>query len=141
MGNYTIFRFRYRMWFFAVVIGVGLMLPTVGTSHADSRIWNDLVSQVSVLRLSVQEPVSPSPLRREFEERKKTVEIARAAFDKAKEAGAEYASPYEYYMAQEYLELAQEELNQGDRDGVLRFASKSVQYSMFAIRKSSGGGN
>jgi len=136
MGNYTIFRFRYRIWFFAVVIGVGLMLPTVGTSHADSRIWDDLV-----LRLPVLEPVSLSPLRREFEERKKKVEIARAAFDKAKEAGAEYASPYEYFMAQEYLELAQEELNQGDKVGVLRFASESVQYSMLAIRKSSGGGN
>ncbi len=68
------------------------------------------------------------------------MESARAAFEKAKEAGAEYASPYEYYMAQEYLELAHDELKEGDRIGVHRFASESEQFSALAIRKSSGGG-
>jgi hypothetical protein len=43
-------------------------------------------------------------------------------------------------MAQEYLELAHDELKEGDRIGVHRFASESEQFSALAIRKSSGGG-
>jgi len=67
------------------------------------------------------------------------VESALAAFERAKEAGAEHASPFEYYMAKEYLELAQDELKEGDVIGVHRFSSESEQYSALAIRKSSGG--
>jgi hypothetical protein len=107
-----------------------MMLPTVGTSHAGSGIWNDV--------LSGPRSESRSPRKRAFEERKKAVENARSAFEKAKEAGAEYSSPYEYYMAQEYLELAHDELKEGDVIGVHRFAAESEQYSALAIRKSSG---
>jgi hypothetical protein len=78
--------------------------------------------------------------KRGFEERTMAVESARAAFEKAKEAGAENTSPYEYYMAQEYLTLAQDELKEGDKIGVHRYSSESEQFSALAIRKSSGGG-
>jgi hypothetical protein len=132
MGNYTVFRSRYRIWLFTVAIGVGILLSTGGISHSGSGFWNDLLSGPG--------PASLSPQKRALEGRKKAVESARAAFEKAKEAGAEYASPYEYYMAQEYLELAHDELKEGDRIGVHRFASESEQFSALAIRKSSGGG-
>jgi hypothetical protein len=131
MGNSANFRFRYRIWFLTMAIGVGMMLPTVGTSHADSRLWDSLLSGAS--------SESGHRNRMGMEERKFSVESARDAFERAKEAGAESASPYEYYMAKEYLELAQDELKGGDRIGVHRFSSKSEQFSSLAIEKSSGG--
>jgi len=131
MGNYTIIRPRYRIWFLTMAIGVGMMLPTVGTSHAGSKVWDSL--------LSGARSESGNRNKRGMEERKMAVESAREAFEKAKKAGAEDASPYEYYMAQEYLTLAQDELKEGDVIGVHRFSSESEQFSALAIRKSSGG--
>lgn len=109
-----------------------MLFPTGGISHAGSGFWNDLPSH--------SKSESRSANKRAFEERKKAVEGARAAFEKATEAGAEYASPYEYYMAKEYLEMAQDELKEGDVIGVHRFAAKSEQFSALAIRNSSRGG-
>ena len=131
MGNYTNFRSCCRIWFLTMAIGVGMVLPTVGTSHAGLRLWDSLLSGAS--------SKSGHRNRMGMEERKFSLESARDAFERAKEAGAESASPYEYYMAQEYLELAQDELKEGDRIGVHRWASKSEQFSALAIEKSSGG--
>lgn len=132
MGNTPNFRSRYRIWFLTMAIGVGMMLPTVGTSHAGSKVWDSLLSGASSR--------SGNHHKRGMEERKMAVESARAAFEKAKKAGAENTSPYEYYMAQEYLTLAQDELKEGDKIGVHRFSAESEQFSSLAIRKSSGGG-
>jgi hypothetical protein len=71
--------------------------------------------------------------------RMEAVENAKAAFEKAKAAGAETAAPYEFYSAEEYLKLAKEELDSGDKIGVALFAAESEKYSFEAIEKSRGG--
>ncbi len=71
--------------------------------------------------------------------RKMAVENAGIAFEKAKAAGAERTAPYEYHLAEEYLLLAKEELNEGDRVGVGHFAAESEKYSFQAIERAKGG--
>jgi len=67
--------------------------------------------------------------------RMEALENAKVAFEKAKTAGAEKAAPYEYYTAEEYLQLANEELNSGDKIGVAFFAAESEAYSFEALEK------
>lgn len=62
-------------------------------------------------------------------EREEAVRSARESFLAAEAAGGEYADPYSYYMAKEYLELAEEELNGGDIRGVIVFSEKSRRHS------------
>ena len=64
---------------------------------------------------------------------------ARTAFVKAKAAGAEAKAPFEYYSAEAYLDLADHEKAEGDRDAVREFAAKSEKYSAEAIQKAGGG--
>jgi hypothetical protein len=71
--------------------------------------------------------------------RTEAVENARISFRAAKAAGCETAAPFEYYMAQEYLHLAEHELAGGDKDGVFEFAEKSKAHSAKAIEIAKGG--
>jgi hypothetical protein len=71
--------------------------------------------------------------------RTEAVDRAFKAFEKAQAAGAERIAPYEYYSAEEYLNLAKEELNSGDKIGVAFFAAESERYSLEAIEKADGG--
>ena len=80
-----------------------------------------------------------TPLQRAMAARIHAVENARVAFHAAKAAGAETAAPFEYYMAQEYLQLAEEELASGDKHGVAEFAEKSKVHSTKAIEMAKGG--
>jgi len=70
--------------------------------------------------------------------RTEAVENARISLQAAKAAGCEFAAPFEYYMAQEYLELAEHELGGGDRQGVIEFAGKSKTHSIKAIEMAKG---
>ena len=76
----------------------------------------------------------------EYAKAKRTEAVTRAfkAFEMAQAAGAEQAAPYEYYMAEEYLNLVKEELVAGDRTGVGLFAAESERYSFEAIEKADG---
>lgn len=64
---------------------------------------------------------------------------AKSSFEQAKAAGAEKKAPYEYYMAESYLGVAEHESQEGDSKGVREFVEKSEQYSAEAIRKAGGG--
>jgi hypothetical protein len=66
-----------------------------------------------------------TPLQRAMAVRTQAVENARASFLAAKAAGCEVAAPFEYYMAQEYLQLAEAELAEGDKNHVVGIAEKS----------------
>jgi len=72
-------------------------------------------------------------------EQVRTMETARIAFVKATLAGGEQAAPYEYYMAQEYLALAEEEFRAGDKIGVDQFAAESNKYASIALKMAEGG--
>jgi len=80
-----------------------------------------------------------TPLQRAMAARTEAVENARISFRAAKAAGCETAAPFEYYMAQEYLQLAEHELAGGDKDGVFEFAEKSKVHSAKAIEIAKGG--
>jgi hypothetical protein len=71
--------------------------------------------------------------------RMEALENAKMAFEKAKNAGAEKAAPYEYYTAEEYILLASEELNSGDKIGVAQFAAEAEAYSYEALEKTRRG--
>ena len=75
------------------------------------------------------------PHEKALVERTKAVADARAAFETARAAGAEWASPYEYYAAEEFLALAKEELDSGDTIGVADFAAESERLSALAVKK------
>ena len=64
---------------------------------------------------------------------------AREALTKAKAAGAETKAPAEYYMAEEYLKLAEHEVQEGDREVAREFAGKAEDYSKRALQKAGGG--
>ena len=65
--------------------------------------------------------------------RMETLDSTIAAFEKAKSAGAEKSAPYEFYTAGEYLLLAKDKLNSGDKVGVAYFAAESEAYSFEAL--------
>jgi len=64
---------------------------------------------------------------------------ASTAFGQAKAAGAETKAPFEYYAAESYLDLANHEKAEGDRDMVVDFSQKSEKYSAEALQKAGGG--
>ena len=80
-----------------------------------------------------------TPLQRAMAVRTMAVENARTSFQAAKAAGCEVAAPFEYYMAQEYLQLAERELAEGDKNHVVGFAEKSNAHSIRAIELAKGG--
>jgi hypothetical protein len=80
-----------------------------------------------------------TPRQRAMAVRTQAVESARGSFHAAKAAGCETAAPFEYYMAREYLQLAEEELASGDKDGVVEFTEKSKAHSTKAIEMAKGG--
>jgi len=79
-----------------------------------------------------------SPRARAMAARTEAVESARISFREATAAGCELASPFEYFMAQEYLDLAEHELNAGDKEGVVLFAEKSRMHSIKAMEIARG---
>lgn len=80
-----------------------------------------------------------TPLQQAMAVRIQAVENARASFQAAKAAGCEVAAPFEYFMAQEYLQLAERELAEGDKNHVVGFAEKSKANSVKAIEMAKGG--
>jgi hypothetical protein len=79
-----------------------------------------------------------TPRQRALAARTEAVEKARTSLRAATAAGCEFAAPFEYYMAQEYFQLAEHELNGGDKDGVVEFADKSNAHSIKAIELAKG---
>ncbi len=75
-----------------------------------------------------------TPPERERAAREQAVARAQGLFDQAKAAGGEMASPLDFYLAEEYLDLAVHEQRQGDKDGVIAFAEQSAIHSEEAIR-------
>ncbi len=75
-----------------------------------------------------------TPADQERVAREQAVERARSMFDQAKAAGGELAAPLDYYLAEEFLDLALHEARGGDRDGVIAFAEQSAIHSEEAIR-------
>ena len=71
--------------------------------------------------------------------RVEAVEDARTHFRMAKDAGGEHVAPFEYYMAEEYLVLAERELREGDYFGVIEMAGNSKRYSATVIARAGGG--
>jgi len=116
MGNYSFFRARYRSRVFRALIVAGAM------AYAGWGIAEPLV-----------DPGTPRAGRIQ------AVEEAAAAFERAVASGAEYKAPYEFAMAREYLELARQELKEGDVIGIHEFTAKSVAYSNRAIERTDGG--
>jgi hypothetical protein len=80
-----------------------------------------------------------TPQQRAQAARNQAVDNARASFLAAKAAGCEVAAPFEYYMAQEYLRLAEAELIEGDRHHVVGIAEKSKAHSTKALEMAKGG--
>ncbi len=66
--------------------------------------------------------------------REEAIANARETFRQAKEAGGELAAPFEYYLAEAYLDLAIHEAGGGDKEGVIAFAEQSAANSEEAIR-------
>jgi hypothetical protein len=85
------------------------------------------------------EPAADSPRQRAMAMRAEAIQRARISLQAATAAGCEFAAPFEYYMAQEYLQLAEHELAGGDRDGVIGFAEKSKAHAIRAIEMAKGG--
>ncbi len=115
MANYGI-GIRYQKRCFCLgVAAVAILSAAIGTSWADSAHEKARTA------------------------RTQAVENARLALEKARTLGAETAAPYEYYTAEEYLDLAKRELKEGDRIGVAIFAAESEKYSFEASEKAAGG--
>lgn len=83
-------------------------------------------------------PTADTPLQRAMASRTAAVERARMSLQAARTEGCEFAAPFEYYMAQEYLQLAEHELAGGDKEGVVEFAEKSNDHSVKAIEIAKG---
>ncbi len=83
-------------------------------------------------------PAAP-PAKSSNAEKIDAVNGAKDLLRMAKAAGGETASPYDFYLAEEYLDLAVQEMSGGDRDGVVEFAEKSKIHSAFAIRMAERG--
>jgi hypothetical protein len=64
---------------------------------------------------------------------------ARESFGRSRAAGAEAKAPYEYYMAESYLERAEHESEEGDGAEARINAAKAANYSEEALRKAAGG--
>jgi len=65
---------------------------------------------------------------------------ARTSLDQAKAMGVEEKAPYEYYTAESYLRIAEEEATtEGDYKGAKEFAEKSQKASAEGMKKAGGG--
>ncbi|MGE5698853.1 MAG: DUF4398 domain-containing protein [Deltaproteobacteria bacterium] len=102
----------------------GVLLMSGGVAIADSTWFSKLLPKNSML---AHEKAKAA--------RMEALENAKIAFEKAKSAGAESAAPYEYYTAEEYIHLADEELKSGDKIGVALFAAEAEAYSFEALEK------
>lgn len=69
----------------------------------------------------------------------KAMQSAQTSFEKAKTAGAEAKSPYEYYAAEAYFHQAKHEYDEGDNKQAKVFANQSEFYSAKAVEKAGGG--
>ena len=116
MGNYTFIGEGYRSRVFRSVFLGGVLL-LAGPVYADTYL---LPSAERATRIMA-------------------VEEARATFERATAAGGEFKAPYEYYMAREYLDLAKQEMKEGDKVGIHDFTAKSVAFSNLALEKAAGG--
>lgn len=123
---------RYRFRIVPTVLLAGLLSGVPGVAGADLSKWYDEA-------FSGLSGPGDRVLLAEKGKRIQAVESARVSFETARAAGAEYAAPFEYFMAEEYLTIAEEELNEGDRHGVFDFAEKSERFSELALRKTAGG--
>ncbi len=83
-------------------------------------------------------PPTPAELQRTA--REESIDNARTALAQARSAGGEFAAPYEFYLADEYLNLAAEEAREGDRESAIVFAERSAAYSGEVIRAAGRGG-
>lgn len=81
---------------------------------------------------------APTERERAYAARVEAVKRAAASFRAAEAVGGEYSDPYSYYMAKEYLDLAEHELKSGDIRGVIAFAEKSESHSAALIRQAGG---
>ncbi len=108
-----------------------------------TRWWTKLVSIPVVLALvggcagltgtgKSAAPLTPAELQRAA--RDEAIDNARKSLAQAKEEGGEFAAPFEFYLADEYFNLAVEEARGGDKEGVIVFAERSAAYSGEAIR-------
>jgi hypothetical protein len=68
-----------------------------------------------------------------------TIGNARASLEKAKSAGAEAKAPADYYMAEAYYKVADDETKEGDKSEAKDWAEKSIKYSEQALQKAGGG--
>jgi hypothetical protein len=69
-----------------------------------------------------------------------SIQNARTQLAKAKDAGAVWTAPYEYYAAEEYLKLAVMEAEEGSpKKDVDLFLSKSLSNSAKALESVKGG--
>ncbi len=64
---------------------------------------------------------------------------ARTSLDQAKAMGVQEKAPLEYYTAESYLRIAEEEVTEGDYKGAKEFAEKSQKASAEAMKKAGGG--
>lgn len=69
----------------------------------------------------------------------KYVNRAQKSFDEAKAGGAEQKAPFEYYAAEEYLSLAEQENEEGHHAHTKIFAETSMKYSSEALEITGGG--
>jgi hypothetical protein len=106
----------------------GVLFMSGGVAIADSTWFSKLLPKNSML---AHEKAKAA--------RMEALENAKIAFEKAKSAGAERAAPYEYYTAEEYIHLADQELKAGDRIGVALFAAEAEAYSFEALEKTRRG--
>lgn len=65
---------------------------------------------------------------------------ARDSFRTAKEAGAETKAPYDYYSAEAFLKIAEDEWIEGDWKATQDWATESTNYSDQALKAARGGG-
>jgi hypothetical protein len=65
---------------------------------------------------------------------------ARESFERSKAAGAEKKAPYEYFMAESYLNRAEHEAKENDGDAAREYAGQAEKYSADALDKATKGG-
>lgn len=68
------------------------------------------------------------------------VKAAERSFQEAELVGAKTSTPYLYYAAREYLELAEHEAEESDGKAATSFAERSKRFSDEAVRAAKGEG-
>lgn len=62
-----------------------------------------------------------------------TIDRAEIAFESAKKARADIKAPFQFYAAEEYLQLAKQEGGRMSFDRAEKFAGESIKFSELAI--------